>query len=275
MQREMSSSDDAKKRAAATYNAAADFYDYKTNTFWERYGRRTIERLRLAHGERVVDVCCGSGASAIPAAQAVGPTGPVVGVDLAENLLSLARTKANHLGLANVEFQTGDLLDLPFADETFDVAVCVFGIFFVPDMESAARELRRVVRRDGRVAITTWGPRFFEPVNTAFWNSVRDVKPELYKGFNPWDRICEVEMLRSVLTAAGLKQIEVEAEHGSQPLDAPEDWWPMVMGSGYRGTLEQLSPDQREQVKKENLSFIRAENIRSIEANVLYAQAFV
>ena len=69
----MSEKDEAKKKAAATYNAAADFYDHPTNTFWERYGRRTIERLLLAPGTRVLDVCCGSGASAIPAAQAVGP----------------------------------------------------------------------------------------------------------------------------------------------------------------------------------------------------------
>lgn len=90
MLREMSNSDEAQKKAAATYNAAADFFDHPANTFWERYGRRTIERLNLTAGERVLDVCCGSGASAIPAAQAVGPTGSVTGVDLAENLLELA-----------------------------------------------------------------------------------------------------------------------------------------------------------------------------------------
>lgn len=270
----MSSADEAKKKAAATYNAAADFYDYPTNTFWERYGRRTIERLQLTN-EHVIDVCCGSGASAIPAAKAVAPSGYVVGVDLAENLLELARLKANQQRLANIHFQTGDLTELEFAGGSFDVAVCVFGIFFVPDMESAVRELRRVVRPGGRVAITTWGPRFFEPVNTTFWNSVRKVKPELYKGFNPWDRICEPEALRSLLSVAELKGIDVEAENGSQPIDAPEDWWPMVMGSGYRGTLDQLSRTEREQVKEENFSFIRAENIRSVEANVLYAKGFV
>jgi ubiquinone/menaquinone biosynthesis C-methylase UbiE len=270
----MSSAEDARKKAAETYNAAADFYDYPTNTFWERYGRRTIERLQLID-EHVIDVCCGSGASAIPAAKAVAPTGYVVGIDLAENLLELARRKANQQRLTNIHFQTGDLTELEFAGGSFDVAVCVFGIFFVPDMESGVRELRRVVRPGGRVAITTWGPRFFEPVNTAFWNSVRNLKPELYKGFNPWDRICEPEALRSLLNAAELKRIDVQAENGSQPIDSPEDWWPMVMGSGYRGTLEQLSPAQREQVKKENLDFIRAEKMRSVETNVLYAQAFV
>ena len=269
----MSATEDVKKRAAATYNAAADFYDHPTNTFWERYGRRTIERLGLPKGSRVLDVCCGSGASAIPAAQAVGPEGPVVGVDLADNLLKLARAKASQLGLTNVEFRSGDLTALPFLNGSFDVVVCVFGIFFVPDMEAAVRELRRVLHSPGRLAITTWGPRFFEPVNTAFWDSVRNVRPELYKGFNPWDRICEVDALRELLAAADLSNIHVDAEMDSQPLNSPEDWWPMVMGSGYRGTLDQLSPAEHEQVKAESIDFIRRENIRSVEANVLYGQA--
>src|SRR5215207_5155019 len=102
----MNTLDDAKKKAATTYNAASDFYDHPANTFWGRYGRQTIERLRLAGGERVLDVCCGSGASAIPAAQAVGSTGSVVGVDLAGNLLALARSKANQQGLTNIEFRS-------------------------------------------------------------------------------------------------------------------------------------------------------------------------
>src|SRR5215470_5009789 len=107
----MTISNDAKEKAAATYNAAADFYDHPTNTFWERFGRRTVERLRLVPGARVLDVCCGSGASAIAAAEAVGPSGSVLGVDVAENLLALARAKARARGLANAEFRVGDMLD--------------------------------------------------------------------------------------------------------------------------------------------------------------------
>ncbi len=189
----MSELEEAKKKAATTYNAASDFYDHPANTFWERYGRRTVERLGLAQGERVLDVCCGSGASAIPAAETVGPQGAVTGVDLAENLLELARAKAKHRGLTNTQFQSGDLMNLPFVEGSFDTVICVFGIFFVPDMEAALHEIKRVVRYGGRVAITTWGPRFFEPASTAFWNSIRDVRPDLYKSFNPWDRISEVE----------------------------------------------------------------------------------
>ncbi len=270
---DMSTSDDAQKKAAATYNAAADFFDHPANTFWERYGHRTIERLNLTAGERVLDVCCGSGASAIPAAQAVRPTGSVIGVDLAENLLELARTKAARLGLTNVQFESGDMTALRFADDTFDAVVCVFGIFFVPEMEVALRELKRVLRPSGQLAITTWGPRLFEPVNTAFWNAVREIRPELYKGFNPWDRLCTEDALSALLADAGLTRIEVESEPGSHPITSPEDWWAMVLGSGYRGTLEQLDATEREGIKNANFEFIIQSETKSVEANVLYAKA--
>jgi ubiquinone/menaquinone biosynthesis C-methylase UbiE len=270
---EMSTTDDAKKKAAATYNAAADFYDHPANTFWERYGRNTIKHLQLSPGARVLDVCCGSGASALAAAAVVGPNGSVTGVDLAENLLELARAKAAQRGLTNVSFQTGDLTDLKSPDGALDAVVWVFGIFFVPDMEAALRELRRVLRPGGGMAITTWGPRLFEPLNTAFWNSVRSVKPELYKGFNPWDRICEADALRALLASAGLQDIEVTPEMDSQPVNSFDDWWALVLGSGYRGTVDQLSTAERDRVKAESLDFIDREQIRSVETNVLYARA--
>lgn len=267
----MSELEAAKKRAATAYNAAADSYDHPANTFWGRYGRRTVERLGLSAGQQVLDVCCGSGASAIPAAEIVGRDGSVVGVDLAENLLELARNKARNL--SNIQFQSGDITQLPFETDRFDVAVCVFGIFFVPDMELALRELKRVLRTGGKLAITTWGPGFFEPANTAFWDSVRNVRPDLYKGFQPWDRISKVDDLRSLLTAAGFDHVDVLAESGSQPVNSPSDWWAMVMGSGYRGTIEQLTPEAREQVRKENAEFIKHRALRSVECNVVFATA--
>jgi ubiquinone/menaquinone biosynthesis C-methylase UbiE len=81
---------------------------------------------------RVLDVYCGSGASALPAAEMVGPRGFVLGVDLAANLLELARTKAAKRGLMNTQFRVGDLLDMHLSDTQFDAVICVFGIFLSP-----------------------------------------------------------------------------------------------------------------------------------------------
>jgi ubiquinone/menaquinone biosynthesis C-methylase UbiE len=93
----------AKLKAATTYNAAADHFDDGPLGFWDRYGRGTIERLRLKPGSVILDVGCGSGASAIPAGKVVGPHGRVIGVDLADRLLAMARAKANAQKLQNVE----------------------------------------------------------------------------------------------------------------------------------------------------------------------------
>jgi ubiquinone/menaquinone biosynthesis C-methylase UbiE len=263
--------DQAKAKATATYNAAADSYDDPLNSFWARFGRRTIDRLQLQPGQRVLDVCCGSGASALPAAEKVGHEGFVLGVDLSENLLALARVKANEKFLKNIEFRIGDMLDLHLPEADFDAVVCVFGIFFVPDMAAAVRELWRLIRPGGKLAITTWGPRFFEPATTAFWNSIREVRPDLDKNFNPWDRISEPPAIRSLLREAGIKEAEVVAEAGEHPIPSPEAWWSAVLGSGYRGTVEQLNASDRERVHAANLNYIRQSGVRSVEANVVYA----
>ena len=269
----MTASDEAKVKAAATYNAAADFYDDPANSFWARFGRRTIERLGLRTGEHVLDVCCGSGASAIPAAEKVGSKGSVLGVDLSDRLLELARTKASDQRLENVEFHAGDMLDLRVPESHFDAVVCVFGIFFVPDMPAAVRALWQVVRPGGKLAITTWGPRFFEPATTAFWNAIREVRPDLYKGFNPWDRICDPPSVLALLRDGGVEQAEVVAEAGEHPIPLAQAWWSAVVGSGYRGTLEQLDAEDLERVRTANLNYIRHAGIRSVEANVVYAIA--
>lgn len=165
------------------------------------------------------------------------------------------------------------MLDMHLGDTKFDAVVCVFGIFFVPDMAAAVRALWHVVRRGGKLAVTTWGPRFFEPATAAFWNAVRKERPELYKGFNPWDRICDPESLLTLLREAGIARAEVVAESGEHAIPSPEAWWSAVLGSGYRGTLEQLDPAARERVRDANLSYIRASGIRSVEANVVFAIA--
>src|SRR5215469_6198029 len=162
-----------------TYNAAADHYDHPALSFWDRFGRRTVEHLPLAPGMEVLDVCCGMGGSALPAAERVGPSGHVVAVDLAQNLLDKGARLAVKRGLTNIEFRRGDLERLPFADQSFDTVICVFGIFFVPDLEGAVRGLWRLVRPGGYLAITIWGPKMFEPADAKFWEAVRQADPEL------------------------------------------------------------------------------------------------
>jgi ubiquinone/menaquinone biosynthesis C-methylase UbiE len=263
----------AQDRAAFTYNAAADCFDASPLSFWDYFGRRTIELASLSSGSRVLDVCCGTGASAVPAAKSVGPNGEVVGVDLAGELLKLARTKAVQQRLANVQFEVGDMLSLRFPAESFDAVVCVFGIFFVQNMAKAVSELWNRVLPGGKLAVTTWGTNFCTPANDGFWRSIKNVRPDLYKGFNPWDRIDTPASLRGIFDQAGIASLTITREDRLHPIKSGEDWWTIVLGSGYRGTVEQLDAAEREKVKEANLAVIRDEKISAVETNVLYALA--
>jgi demethylmenaquinone methyltransferase/2-methoxy-6-polyprenyl-1,4-benzoquinol methylase len=109
-----------------------------------RWRRATAEAV-VAPGDRVLDACCGTGDLAIACAR---EGGRVVGVDFSEAMLERARRKAPHL-----EWIRGDALALPFADGEFDAATVGFGIRNVDDLEAGLRELRRVLRSGGRLAV--------------------------------------------------------------------------------------------------------------------------
>jgi len=269
----MPTPEEIKERTALVYNTAADNFDRSALGFWDYFGRKTVDQLSLQTGAQVLDVCCGSGASAIPAGEAVGPSGLVVGIDLADNLLELARAKAERRLLKNILFHKADMLALPYPNESFDAVICVFGIFFVPDMSSAVRELWRFVRPGGKLAITTWGSAVFEPANSAFWQAIGKTRPELHKAFHPWDQITDPEHLRQMLNHGGVEPDEVITENRWHPLRSPDDWWTIVMGTGHRGTIERLSLPERTAVREANLAFIRDQGIGRLPTNALYAVA--
>src|SRR5262249_38054955 len=105
-------------KAAASYNAAADHFDDEPLGFWDLIGTRTVNNLKLPAGAKILDVGCGTGASALPAAQAVGKNGFVVGVDLAGRLLDRARAKASAASLDNVDIRVADMTALNYPDES-------------------------------------------------------------------------------------------------------------------------------------------------------------
>jgi len=162
---------------------------------------------------------------------------------------------------------------LGYPDRHFDAVICVFAIFFVPDMAKQLRELWRMVRPNGQIAITTWGPRVLEPCASAFWSAVKTLRPDLHLAFNPWDRISEPPTLRALLAEAGITDADILAEAGQQALRSPEDWWTIVLGSGFRSIVDQMGSEAAERVREANLAWMRSQNITSVETNVIYAVA--
>lgn len=130
-----------------------------------------IERLSFAPGTRVLDVACGSGNLSLPAARA-GAT--VTGLDIAPNLLETARKRARAERL-KVDFDEGDAEQMPYEDASFDCVVTMFGAMFAPRPEETAKELLRVCRRGGHIAMANWTPTGF--IGQMFKTTAAHVQP--------------------------------------------------------------------------------------------------
>src|SRR5688572_11935206 len=115
----------------ATYDEGSRDYEDASREFWGYLSVRTVERLGLEPGQRVLDVPCGTGHSLIAAAEQVGPVGRAIGVDFAEQMLAIARDKVAASGLGNIDIRVGDMTQLDLPESPFDAVTCVLGIFFV------------------------------------------------------------------------------------------------------------------------------------------------
>jgi SAM-dependent methyltransferase len=116
-----------------------------------------VGRLRIQPGLKVLDVACGTGNIAIPAARAGAE---VVGVDIAPNLLEQAQKRTAAEGL-EVQFEEGDAEALPYPDAVFDIVITMFGAMFAPRPERVAAELLRVAKPGGTIAMANWTPEGF------------------------------------------------------------------------------------------------------------------
>ena len=108
---------------------------------------------RLAPGERVLDLGSGAGTDSLVAAQMVGETGRVIGVDMTAEMLARARAAAAEMGVSNVEFVEGEAERLPFEDERFDVVISNGVVDLIPDKDAVFAELHRVLGPGGRIQI--------------------------------------------------------------------------------------------------------------------------
>jgi arsenite methyltransferase len=108
---------------------------------------------RLAPGEEVLDIGCGAGTDTLVAAQMVAPTGQVTGIDMTPEMLSRARAAVAEMGAQNVDFVEGDVEKLPFAADSFDVAISNGVIDLIPDKDAVFSEIFRVLRPGGRLQI--------------------------------------------------------------------------------------------------------------------------
>ena len=117
---------------------------------------RLFELAEVQPGQRVLDVATGIGEPAVSAARRVGPGGHVTATDQSPQMLEIARERAAALGLQNIEFKEMDAETLELPEESFDAALCRYGLMFLPDLPAALQRISRSLTPGGRIATAVW-----------------------------------------------------------------------------------------------------------------------
>lgn len=253
-----------------TYTLAADHFD--ALPFWHHFGQRTVDRLSLAPGDSVVDLFCGTGASALPAARAVGPTGSVLGVDITPALLDVARAHAAREGLHQARFQAADVTTFGLPPASVDAVQSVFGLFFAEDVPAVLARAWSWLRPGGRLVSTVWGEVVLSPGEAWFWDAVLAEDPSL-DHISPASKLATPEALTAVHLAAGLPAPEIVRERWSMPLTSPEAFWPVILGTSNRGVFEALPAAARARVRAHVLDRLTRERVTALDNEALVAIA--
>jgi len=245
----------------------------ETASFWTRHHdtirtmflpltRALIEQARIAPGQSVLDVAGGSGEPSLTIAQAVGPSGFVMCTDAIAEMVAVAEREALERGLKNMQFRQCTADSLPFADESFDVAVSRLGVMFFPDPVAAVREMLRVIKPGGRVALAVWGKSELNPYSYVVTNVVSRYVPAAAVAPDAPDafRFAEPGKLAGVLKDAGAIDVteRVVKFDMAAPL-SPEEFWDMrsEISESLREKLKTLSNEDRGRLADEVQEAVR------------------
>lgn len=229
-------------------------WDSLTMDFLRPMGEEMIRVLNLKGDEYVLDVACGTGEPGLTIAERL-KRGKVMLTDLSEEMLKIAEEHAAIRGIQNVETQVCDVCALPFRDYTFDAISCRFGFMFFPDMLLAVREMHRVLKPEGKVALAVW-----DVPEKNFW--ITAIMGVINKHINlpppepgsPGMFRCALEgIMIQMLCDAGFRNVAVGRIAGKLQAQTTGVYWNMMneIGAPIVAALSQASPELQAVIKAE------------------------
>jgi ubiquinone/menaquinone biosynthesis C-methylase UbiE len=201
--------------------SAADVYEeFFVPALFEEWAPRVAKAAQLSPGQKALDVACGTGVLAREAMRCVQPGGSVTGLDRNDIMLTVARRVA-----PRIEWQSGRAESLPFADGSFDAVVSQFGLMFFEDRAAALREMWRVLKPGGRLAVSVWdalenSPGYADMVALLKRLFGEKVANELRAPFVLGDTTA----LGALFESAGIPKAKIQTQPGNARFPSLEAW---------------------------------------------------
>ena len=198
---------------------AAEIYEkfYLPGIFAE-WVPRVIEAACIRTGQRVIDVACGTGVLARAVARIVGFEGITVGIDINAGMLDVAREKA-----PEIEWRQAPAEALPLDDNSFDSVVCQFGLMYFEDKRAALKEMMRVLRPGGKLAIVVWDKLENSLAYATEEQLFRRILGDDYADETPYS-LGDLDALRRLFSSAGITQINIKTHEGTARFSSIDEW---------------------------------------------------
>jgi ubiquinone/menaquinone biosynthesis C-methylase UbiE len=211
-----------------------------------------LAAAEVASGHRVLDISCGPGEASLMALPKVGPSGSVIGADIAPAMLVCARQRLNAPSFLAV---AADGQALPFADGSFDAVVCQLGLMFFPDPVLGLREFRRVVRRGCCTAVCVNPTADRVPMWGILADVLSRVLPHQRAVFQSSFSLSDPERLQRMFAEAGFRDISVVREQREGVVESFDEYWqPIEAGTGSMPQAYVALPEQDRRAVREEVT---------------------
>lgn len=207
--------------AGQVSRTAAEIYDaFFVPALFGQFANPLCDAAKIGPEHHVLDVACGTGATTRVAADRIKPGGRIVGLDRNEGMLSVAEKQGR-----DIEWVEGPAEGLPFADQSFDVVLCQFGLMFFDDRAKALEEMRRVLRPSGRIALTTWDDVDHSPGYADMIELIEEMfGPQAADALRAPFLLGDKQALGQVLAAGGLGDADISTVPGTARFESIREW---------------------------------------------------
>ena len=200
---------------------AAELYEHKfVPALFGEWAEHLVHAAEVSPGQAVIDVACGTGVVARAVADRLSGSGRVVGVDINEGMLAVARRIR-----PDIEWHHGDALQLPFADASFDAALCQASLMYFPDQVKALAEMARVVRSEGTVAVQVWAHLDAQPGYRVFAEIVtRHAGRDAIDLIGSYFSLGDLDLALGLFKQAGLRVCATRTRQGAVRSDSIDEF---------------------------------------------------
>ncbi|MDH5389181.1 MAG: methyltransferase domain-containing protein [Gammaproteobacteria bacterium] len=237
------------------WNLVAEGYAETTSKMFEGYAKAAINLTKMNSGSHVLDVACGPGTLPMLIHKRCQT---VKAIDFADQMVSIFRNAISNASIDNIDVTCGDAQNLPYEDESFDIAFSMFGLMFFPDRSKGYSEIYRTLKPGGEVVISSWAPVADSPAMKMMFGAVRALNPEIPEPQTVIDSLENDSYFKNELEQAGFRNIVIHRITEEYYIDSIAKLWEeLVKGSAPIAMMKKnMSPEAWKEKEEIALGFI-------------------